>query len=175
MTRRSADNETPGNLLCVGDRLFSQNLTTLSVIEDQPNADQNADQVFKATEFLLQAKVSEAGELLDQAVAAAPDAEVPRSLLIEVLLESLRTDYSSASARIPRLRELISQTSADQQQADFIVSSMLGMNLADAAVLPGRLEMMDRSGQQLDALFQLTARGLEQKRNATPEELIQAH
>ena len=117
---------------------------------------------------------SPAADSSDADSSDADPAQAVRNLLVDVLLESLRVDFVGNRQRIPRVRELIRQSSVDKDQALRVLMSMLGMNVNDTAILPERMLDLDQSGQQMDQLFELMVDGLFAMRFAPAEELAAA-
>lgn len=157
--------QAPGNLLIIGNQLFSQNLDRMraysQTIDDLPLVDQ-------ATERLLRNDTSGAIALLEQGMNAASDMDASRSLLIDVLIESLRTDFVAHRSSIGRIQELIQEADEDRP-VDAMIHLMLGMNLSDAALLPDQLH--SRSRHQMSELTRLIAQGLSSSENISVPEL----
>ena len=188
LTRRVKSTEPVGNLLFLDDMIVSQGLTTISCF-GQGETDGESARLVAAERMLLNGQFSGAVEVLNAEVSrlsATPAqgdaasleqkllAESARTLLIDVLLESLRVDFVGNRQHISRLRELIQQSSVKDDTAVSVLLSMLGMNINDAAVLPDQLSSLDRTGQQLDQLFELMVDGLYAMREAPVEELASA-
>lgn len=159
----------PGNLLSHDGRLVWQSLTAVAATGETDTADESP--TAHAAELLLAGDVPQATSLLEQAVQDRPADAGTRELLIAVLLESLRLDYAEHSARVPQLRELIGQTTSRSQDVVPLIDSLLGVTLNDAAILPLRLESVDRAEQQLDELFELIASGLGASRDGTVDDV----
>lgn len=155
----------PGNLLIIGDQLLSQNLDSIRAYSNGHNSPNLAEQ---ATERLLQNDVPSAIALLEQGLTSEPDHETSRELLIDVLMESLHTDFVAHRSEIKRLRELITEADNDRPVAA-VLHMMLGMSLSDAANLPEKLNR--RSQRQLAELSQLIARELSESDSNSVEEL----
>jgi hypothetical protein len=102
----------PGNLLMTEQGLLTQNLGEVAYLAAN-TSEPDSSLAHKATELLLDQKQADAMELLDQGLVAGQGDKAARELLIELLLEELRADYSNNRSRVPRIRELIEQTSAD--------------------------------------------------------------
>lgn len=170
LTRTLQSDEIPGNLLSVQGRLFSQNLTSVSLL-GSTRSNPAEDTLGRVQELLLAGRTNDAVEQLNKLLSMAADPVPLRELLIDVLLESLRVDFTGNSQHIPRLRSLISETSVDNAQVAATLFSMLGMVPADAAILPAQLEQLDESGQRMDYLFELIVKGLAGSRGAPVEQL----
>lgn len=158
LVRQSHDlNRMPGNLLMTEQGLLTQNLGEVSYLAAN-TSEPNSSLAQKATELLLDQKQSDAMDLLDQGLIAGQGDKAARELLIELLLEELRADYSNNRSRVPRIRELIEQTSADLATAP-LLHSVIGMNITDAAMIPGQLK--GRTDRYLGDLSELITRGME--------------
>lgn len=178
VTQRLSDNsselsgsrglESPGNLLIIGDQLLSQNLDSLRAYSQGSAALHLADQ---AVERLLQHDSPGAIALLEQGLNEASGRTASRDLLIEVLLESLRTEFAANQSSIGRIRELISQADEERPLAE-VLHLMLGMSLPDAALLPEQLNR--RSQRQLSELSRLIAQGLSESDSISVQELADA-
>ena len=94
-----------------------------------------------------------------------------RELLIDVLMESLQTDFAANQSSIGRIRELISQADEERPVAA-VLHLMLGMSLADAALLPEQLDR--RSQRQLSELSRLIAQGLSESDSISVQDLADA-
>lgn len=158
LVRQSQDlNRMPGNLLMTEQGLLTQNLGEVAYLAAN-TSEPDSSLAEKATELLLDQKQRDAMELLDQGLIAGQGDKAARELLIELLLEELRADYSNNRSRVPRIRELIEQTSADLAAAP-LLHSVIGMNITDAAVIPGQLK--GRTDRYLGDLSELITRGME--------------
>lgn len=170
LVRQSQDlNRMPGNLLMTEHGLLTQNLgevTYLAANTSEPDSSL-AD---KATEFLLDQKQAQALELLDQGLMAGQGDKAARELLIELMLEELRADFPGNRSRVPRIRELIEQSSADLAVAP-LLHSVIGMNITDAAVIPSQLK--GRTDRYLGDLSELITRGMESSHDLPVEELTE--
>lgn len=157
--------QVPGNLLIIGDQLFSQSLDRMraysQTIDMLPLADQ-------ATELLLRNDTSGAIALLEEGLKAASDIDASRSLLIDVLIESLRADFGVHRSSIGRIQELI-QEADEARPVAATIHMMLGMNLSDAALLPDQLH--GRSRHQMSELTRLIAQGLSSSEDISVSEL----
>lgn len=92
----------------------------------------------QALECLLEQDSVGAIALLEQGLNEVSERTASRDLLIEVLLESLHTEFAINQASIGRIRELISQADEERPVAE-VLHLMLGMSLTDAALLPSQL------------------------------------
>ena len=155
----------PGNLLIIGDQLLSQNLDSIRAYLNGQTSPNLADQ---ATERLLQNDIPSAITLLEQGLKSESDHETSRELLIDVLMESLQTDFVAHRSEIKRLRELITEADNNRPVAT-VLHLMLGMSLPDAAILPEKLNR--RSQRQLAELSQMIARELSDSDSNSIEEL----
>lgn len=168
LVRQSQDlNRMPGNLLMTEQGLLTQNLGEVTYLAGQTTASA-ASLADRATELLLDQKQTQALELLDQELAAGRGDKASRELLIELMLEALRADFSGNRSRVPRIRELIEQSSADLATAP-LLHSVIGMNMTDAAVLPSQLR--GRTDRYLGDLSELITRGMESSQDLPVEEL----
>ena len=168
LVRQSADlTKMPGNLLMSEHGLLSQNLSSLTFSAATP-ADSASNLVEQATELLLNRQIAQAQALLDQAVTANPRDAAARDLLIELLLEGLRSDFQANRSSVPRIRELIDLSSGEIAIAP-LLHSLLGMNLPDAAVLPQ--QMRGRAERYQGELSELIATGMQATDSSTAEEL----
>ncbi len=165
ITAEQNDGTIPGNLLIIGDQLLSQNLDSIRAYSNGQNLPNLADQ---ATERLLQNDIPSAITLLEQGLKSNSDHETSRELLIDVLMESLQTDFVAHRSEIKRLRELITEADNDRPIAA-VLHLMLGMSLPDAAILPEKLNR--RSQRQLAELSQMIARELSESDSNSVEEL----
>lgn len=169
--------EPPGNLIVTPSRLYSQTQTSLTSIAltsfaEPPSQLDRAGQQLLARDF--DGAISTLENSLDSPDLPAAQRQQAREILVATLLESLRVDFTTYSRHIPKLRELIQQTSVSESQVLETMFSILGMNLTDAAVLPGQLEFLDKPGQQLDQLFELIVLGLSETRDQPPAEVAAA-
>jgi outer membrane protein assembly factor BamB len=170
LVRQSQDlNRIPGNLLMTEQGLLTQNLGEVSYLAANTSAP-DSSLADKATEFLLDQKQAQALELLDQGLVAGQGDKAARELLIELMLEELRADFSSHRSRVPRIRELIEQSSADLATAP-LLHSMIGMNITDAAVIPSQLK--GRTDRYLGDLSELITRGMETSHDLPVTELTE--
>ncbi|MEJ7596135.1 MAG: PQQ-binding-like beta-propeller repeat protein, partial [Planctomycetaceae bacterium] len=160
--------QSPGNLLIIGDQLLSQNLDSIRSYAQGSDDLQFADQ---ATERLLQNDTPGAISLLEQGLNDAASRATSRSLLIEVLMESLHADFAANQSSVGRIRELIAQEEEDRPVAD-VLHLMLGMSLPDAALLPEQLNR--RSQRQLSELSRLIAQGLSESNSISVQDLVDA-
>ena len=165
ITAEPNDGTIPGNLLIIGDQLLSQNLDSIRAYSNGQNLPNLADQ---ATERLLQNDIPSAITLLEQGLKSNSDHETARELLIDVLMESLQTDFVAHRSEIKRLRELITEADNDRPVAA-VLHLMLGMSLPDAVILPEKLNR--RSQRQLAELSQMIARELSESDSNSVEEL----
>ena len=159
---------SPGNLLIIGDQLLSQNLDSLRSYSQGSGDLQLTDQ---ATERLLQKDSPGAIALLERGLQDAAGRTASRELLIDVLMESLQTDFAANQSSIGRIRELISQADEERPVAA-VLHLMLGMSLADAALLPEQLDR--RSQRQLSELSRLIAQGLSESDSISVQDLADA-
>jgi outer membrane protein assembly factor BamB len=173
LSQRLTTRNVPGNLMSIDDRVVWQNLTSVTAT-DADLTTRLTTPADRATALLLQADPAQATDLLEDSVATSPDDPATRELLIDVLLESLRMDYSAASSSVPRLRELIGRKSVRTEDLTPLIESMLGMSLNDAAVFPMRYEALNRSERHMDQLFELVANGLIDSRDASVQDLTVA-
>jgi len=160
--------ESPGNLLIIGDQVLSQNLDSIRAYSKGSGDLQLVDQ---ALERLLQRDTSGAIALLERGLHEASGRTASRDLLIEVLMESLHTEFAANQSMIGRIRELISQTDEERPIAE-VLHLMLGMSLPDAALLPEQLNR--RSQRQLSELSRLIAQGLSESDSISVQELTDA-
>jgi len=165
VTAEQNDGTIPGNLLIIGDQLLSQNLDSIRAYSNGKTSPNLAEQ---ATERLLQNDIPSAITLLEQGLMSKSDHETSRELLIDVLMESLQTDFVAHRSEIKRLRELITEADNDRPVAA-VLHLMLGMSLPDAAILPEKLNR--RSQRQLAELSQMIARELSDSDSNSVEEL----
>ena len=165
---RGIESPSPGNLLIIGDQLLSQNLDSIRAYSQGSDELQLVDQ---AMERLLQKDTSGAIALLEQGLNEASGRTASRDLLIEVLLESLHTEFAANQSSIGRIRELISQADEERPVAE-VLRLMLGMSLSDAALLPEQLNR--RSQRQLSELSRLIAQGLSESDSISVENLVDA-
>ncbi len=160
--------ESPGNLLIIGNQLLSQNLDSIRAYSQGSDDLQLTDQ---ATERLLQKDTPGAIALLEQGLNDAAGRVASRDLLIEVLMESLHTEFATNQSSIGRIRELISQADEERPVAE-VLHLMLGMSLSDAALLPEQLHR--RSRRQLSELSRLIAQGLSESDPISVQDLVDA-
>lgn len=160
--------EAPGNLLIIGDQLLSQNLDSIRSYSRGSNP---PDLIERATERLLEKDVPGAITLLEQGLNGTSTHSAARELLIEVLMESLQSDFPANRSSIGHLRDLIAQTDADRPVAT-VLHLMLGMNIPDAALLPEHLNR--RSQRQLSELTHLIARELSESDLISVKELAES-
>ena len=170
LVRQSQDlNRMPGNLLMTEQGLLTQNLGEVAYLAAN-KSEPDSSLAQKATELLLDQKRTDAMQLLDQGLIAGQGDKAARELLIELLLEELRADYSNNRSRVPRIRELIDQTSADLATAP-LLHSVIGMNITDAAVIPSQLK--GRTDRYLGDLSELITRGMETSHDLSVTELTE--
>ncbi|MFO1001795.1 MAG: PQQ-binding-like beta-propeller repeat protein [Planctomycetaceae bacterium] len=170
LVRQSHDlNRMPGNLLMTEQGLLTQNLGEVAYLAAN-TSEQDSSLAQKATELLLDQKQTDAMQLLDQGLIAGQGDKAARELLIELLLEELRADYSSNRSKVPRIRELIEQTSADLAAAP-LLHSVIGMNITDAAVIPSHLR--GRTDRYLGDLSEQITRGMEASHDLPVTELTE--
>ncbi|MEZ6059358.1 MAG: PQQ-binding-like beta-propeller repeat protein [Planctomycetaceae bacterium] len=164
LTQSLGGEALPGNLLGVDGDLFSQSLRDVRrfAIPDEAAS----TPLLAARELLLQQNVNQAENVLADALAGSTppspgtDHDAERQLLIDTLLESLRLDYRGNAEKVPRVRQLIAESSPPKEQVAALVQSMLGMNPVDAAVLPAQWQQINRTRRQLDWLRDTAAQGL---------------
>jgi outer membrane protein assembly factor BamB len=143
----------PGNLLVTSEGLVSQGLTQLSELGPAPGAD---SAVLRATARLLQSLPAEAELELQTRLAAEPEDRAARDLLIQLLLERLRSDPSSRQL-VQQIQSLIRRADADRDVAG-LLQAFVGMTPVDAALLSSR--MTDRSARFRGELSELLAGNL---------------
>ena len=160
--------KAPGNLLIIGDQVLSQNLDSIRAYSQGSGDLRLTDQ---ATERLLQKDSPAAIALLEQGLNDAPIRTASRDLLIEVLMESLRTEFAVNRSSIGRIRELISEAD-EERPIETVLHLMLGMSLPDAALLPDQLN--HRSQNQLSELSRLIAQGLSESDSISVQDLADA-
>ncbi len=144
----------PGNLLSTSSGLVSVGITVAAGFG--PAAEQTPS--VQATELLLTGRDAEARQLLEKHLATTPDDRLSRTLLIEVLLELLRTDFAANRSCVDQVRSLLDAAERDVAILP-VLHSILGMNLTDASSLTEQLQGSLR--QQQDELAELIARGIE--------------
>ena len=170
LVRQSQDlNRMPGNLLMTEQGLLTQNLGEVTYLAANTSAP-DSSLADKATEFLLDQKQTQALELLDQGLMAGQGDKAARELLIELMLEELRADFPGNRSRVPRIRELIEQSSADLATAP-LLHSVIGMNITDAAVIPSQLK--GRTDRYLGDLSELITKGMESSHDLPIAELTE--
>ncbi len=156
----------PGNLLMTEHGLLLQNLLDVSFAATTSH--EQATPVEQATDKLLNRQFADAKQILDQEVTARPTDLIAREMLIELLLEGMRADFSSSQADIPRVRELIELSASDVPIAP-LLHSLLGLNLPDAAVLPRQVR--GQSNQYQGELSELIAQGMAADSQSSAEAL----
>ena len=156
----------PGNLLMTEHGLLLQNLLDVSFAAT--TSPEQATPVEQATDKLLNRQFADAKQILDQEVTARPTDLIAREMLIELLLEGMRADFSSSQADIPRVRELIELSASDVPIAP-LLHSLLGLNLPDAAVLPRQVR--GQSNQYQGELSELIAQGMAADSQSSAEAL----
>ncbi|HQZ65205.1 MAG TPA: PQQ-binding-like beta-propeller repeat protein [Planctomycetaceae bacterium] len=145
---------SPGNLLIIDGLVLSQNLDSLRAYS---MGDGPPDTTIQATERLLQDDPDGAISLLEEGLQHEASPAAARELLIDVLMEGLRTNFAGNRGKVARIRQLINQADEDRP-LESVLHLMLGMSLTDAAVLPTKL---DRKSQRLSSeLTRLTLQGL---------------
>ena len=165
----------PGNLLALDGELYSQSLREVHRLT-QPQETESTP-VLAAGQQLLRGRVADAADslwnTLQDTQSALPEnqRESARQLLIDTLLESLRLDYAGSVDQLPRVHQLIAESSPPKQQIASLVQTMLGMTPADAAILPAQWHRIDRTRRQLDWLQDAAAQGLLQRSDLPPDEL----
>lgn len=170
VVRQSEDfSKVPGNLLMTEHGLLSQNLTAVT-FSSSKLIDTTPSVVDRAAGLLLNGETSEAQQLLDQEVAATPGDSAAREMLIELLLEGLRSDFKANQTYVGRVRELI-DISAREVAIAPLLHALLGMNLPDAAALPRQLH--GRSNRYQGELSELIARGMESDTGTSQEDLTE--
>ena len=161
----------PGNLLSADGQLFSQSVTTVTCLGK--DASQPTSPLAVANRHLIAGDVV-AGEdelrkvLTDDSELARQEA---RTLLVRTLLEGIRLDYTANAGDVSEVRTLIESSSPSDQLVTNFTHAMLGMTLADVAVLPVRWEQINQSQQQLSTLQALVAEGQLQDLNEAPDVL----
>ncbi len=145
----------PGNLMATPDGLISQGLTVLSRFGSGTG---EALPVEQAAELLVLGRPPEARKLLEDRLQAEPADSAARSMLIDLLLDQLRTDYRAHQEQIPRVQQLLAESAKDVEIAP-LVHSLIGMTIADAVILGEQLRGTTR--RQQDELVELMARGEE--------------
>lgn len=145
--------ELPGNLLSAPGGLLSAGLTTVTRLPTDGTAPLPSEQ---AAEFLVQGRRDDARKLLEEHLALQPDDGPARIMLIDLLLDTLRTDYSSNRALIEPLRNLLEQSSRDLELVPML-HSLLAMGPADAVIFGEQLRATSRRQQQ--ELGEIIARG----------------
>jgi outer membrane protein assembly factor BamB len=159
--QRLQGGKLPGNLVCLGEQLFSQSFTEMTAYSAN---EQTAGQVLPvAQQKLLDGDIDGAVSILKNAVessAANQQGTEARQLLIEVLLESLRLDYGDAFDQMAYVRGLINESTPSHSQIEQLVTTMLGVNPLDASQLPYQWRQVTRTQQQLDRLHDTATDGL---------------
>ena len=117
----------------------------------------------------MNAQTPAAIQELERHIATVADSAMERNLLIQVLLETLRTDFDHNRAFVLRIRELIALSESDVQIAP-LLHSLLGMNITDAAIISGQLR--GRNERWLGELDELIARGVPRGRTESLESLV---
>ena len=146
-------NELPGNLLATPTGLLSAGLTTIARL---PVTDAEPLPSERAAEFLVQGRQQDARTLLEEYLTQQPADRPARMMLIDLLLQILRTDYNGNKQLVPALQKLLDQSSKDLELAP-LLHSLLAMGPADALVLGEQLR--DSSRRQRQELSELIARG----------------
>ncbi|MFO0976564.1 MAG: PQQ-binding-like beta-propeller repeat protein [Planctomycetaceae bacterium] len=149
-----AGTSLPGNLLSTEAGLVSVGMTSASGFGPATEASPS----IQATELLLTGRSGEAREMLEKHLATAPDDRTSRALLIEVLLQLLRSDFAANRSCVDQVRALLDAAERDVAVLP-VLHSMIGMNLTDASVLTEQLQGSLR--QQQDELAELIAKGIE--------------
>ena len=163
----------PGNLLSIDGRLSSQSLTQVTsfrVAEDQQDSP-----LTKAQGYLLAGDVDQAEKAMN--LVRSDENSSPKQrrraddLMIETLLEVLRTDFSGNASRIPELRALIENNVTPDEQLVTLVDSMIGMTLGDAAVIPEIWTQANSSRKRLAQLQSLMTQNSLADSNRVPDQI----
>ncbi|MCA9062197.1 MAG: PQQ-binding-like beta-propeller repeat protein [Planctomycetaceae bacterium] len=173
----------PGNLISDGTRIYSQNLTTLECYQSVPVSPEAAPSqvaMYESQAALLNELPDRAIDILRQFLeqeAKAVPAEAQalaeiNQLLIDTLLESIRTDYTASRRHIPYLRTLIGRRAGDDAVTSRLLATLIGAGPVDVAVMPVELERTEQRRRQLAYLGELVARGLSTKYDEPLPELI---
>lgn len=154
----------PGNLLSTESGLVSVGMTMAAGLG--PAAESTPS--VQATELLLTGRTADARQMLERQLESAPDDRVSRALLIEVLLQLLRSDFAANRTCVDQVRTLLDAAERDVAVLP-VLHSVLGMNLTDASVLTEQLQGSLR--QQQDELAELIAKGIESSGSGDLQEL----
>lgn len=149
-----------GNMVSINDRLYSQTMSGINAYQSPSAPD--ASPLIDANRLLLAGKVKEAEQQIALVKAEVAESSSARqeadSLMIALLLESLRVDFETNQDRIPELERLILGTAVSDDELADLMFSMLGMSIGDTAVLPEQWRQMNRNRSRLNQLQALVAR-----------------
>lgn len=126
----------PGNLLSVSGGTVVQGITSLAWLA---RATEDLRPIERAIQLVLEGDSSGGRAILKDQLQQDPGDQSVRMLLVDLLLNELRRDEDNAEQLIPEIRQLLSQLAQTVQLGPFL-HSLLGMNLPDAAALPGLLK-----------------------------------
>ena len=153
-------NGLPGNMVSMNDRLYSQTMSGISAY--QSPSPSNTSPLIDVNSLLLAGSVENAEKQLRLVQTEAAESSSARqqadSLMIELLLESLRVDFDANEDRIPELEQLILGSAVSDDELSDLVFSMVGMSIGDIAVLPEQWRQMNRNRSRLSQLQALVAR-----------------
>ncbi len=145
--------DLPGNLLQSSAGLLSAGFTAITRMPFDNSEPLPSE---RAAEFLVQGRREDARNLLEAHLAQQPQDVAARTMLIDLLLQLLRTDYSSNQQVVGTIRELLVKASQDLELAP-LLHSLLAMGPGDAVVLGEQLRLASRR-QQLE-LAEIIAQG----------------
>lgn len=164
----------PGNLLTTPDGMLMQSVSEVSwfprATTESPASDGSniGPIVNKTVELLLDGELSEAIALLEQQPESAASNPELRSLMIEVMLRAMRSDFPKYRSLLPKVRQLTEdgRNSVDVASA---LHTMLGMNMAD---VPTAAKLFQGDGRRfVDVLLELEAQEISQG-NALPVDVV---
>lgn len=165
--------ETPGNLLSSQGQLYSQSVTSVQALGLDSEAE--ATPLITATDQLLSGDLKAAEDTLRQVIATADSAQQyqARTMLIRILMETVRADYVANAELVPELKALIEAHAPAETQLLDTVQGLLGMTPVDAAMLPLQWKQINYRRQHLTELRDIVSQGQLQNLNEVPEVLAQ--
>jgi hypothetical protein len=171
----------PGNLLTTPDGMLMQSVSEASwfprtTIESPSGNGANNDSnnrliVNQTVEFLLDGRLSEAIALLEQQPESAASNPELRSLMIEVMLRAMRSDFRTYRSLLPKVRQLY-ESSRNNVDVTAALHSMLGMNIAD---VPTVAKLFQGDGRRfVDVLLELEAQEISQGSALPVDEVVKS-
>ncbi len=159
---------TVGNLLAMPDGTLMQSLTSVTFFEPSSAEPTFADRV---TEQLLNGRLEDAITLLEKESASQPMTAELRSLMMEVMLRALKSDFAKYRTLLPKVRSLIDGNENDIDIAS-VVHSLVGMNLPD---VPVSAKLLEGNGRRFhDIMLELEAQEIRESNGLSVDQFVKS-